>query len=71
MALFSRIFEYLDLVPDVQAPAQPVTVDQSHVRGEVRFEGVEFAYADGAPVLRDLDLTIPAGHQRVGQRHRG
>ena len=31
--------------------------------GEVRFRGVRFAYpnGDGAPVLRDFDLTIPAG----------
>jgi ATP-binding cassette subfamily B protein len=31
-------------------------------RTEIRFEGVTFAYGDdGRPVLRDLDLTIPAG----------
>jgi len=28
---------------------------------EIRFEGVSFAYPGGAPVLRDLNLTIPAG----------
>jgi ATP-binding cassette subfamily B protein len=33
--------------------------------GAVAFRGVHFAYPDGAPVLRGLDLTIPAG-QRVG-----
>ena len=61
MALFSRIFEYLDLVPEVQAPTEPVAVDPSRVRGEVRFEAVEFSYADGSPVLRGVDLTIAAG----------
>ena len=31
-------------------------------RAEIRFEGVSFAYGEGGrPVLRDLDLTIPAG----------
>ena len=30
-------------------------------REEIRFEQVTFGYGDGAPVLRDLDLTIPAG----------
>ena len=30
-------------------------------RGEVRFDGVRFAYVEGAPVLPDLDLTVPAG----------
>lgn len=33
--------------------------------GAVEFRGVRFAYPDGAPVLRGLDLLIPAG-QRVG-----
>jgi subfamily B ATP-binding cassette protein MsbA len=29
--------------------------------GEIRFEGVSFSYRDGIPVLKDLDLTFPAG----------
>ena len=37
------------------APALP-TLD-----GEVRLEGVTFAYDPGRPVLHDVDLTIPAG----------
>ncbi|MGD8215758.1 ABC transporter ATP-binding protein [Aestuariimicrobium sp. Y1814] len=61
MALFSRIFEYLDLTPEVPAPAEPVAINLDEVRGEVRFEGVEFAYADGEPVLRGIDLVIAAG----------
>ncbi|MGA4506941.1 ABC transporter ATP-binding protein [Propionibacteriaceae bacterium G1746] len=61
MALFSRIFEYLDLTPDVAEPVDPVAVDLDAVRGEVRFEGVEFAHADGAPVLSGIDLVITAG----------
>ncbi len=32
----------------------------SRVRGELRFEGVSFAY-DGLPALRGIDLTVPAG----------
>ncbi|HSO68536.1 MAG TPA: ABC transporter ATP-binding protein [Arachnia sp.] len=60
-ALFSRIFEFLDLVPEVQPPAHPVRLDPSAIRGEVRFEGVTFSYGDGAPVLRGIDLAIPAG----------
>ncbi|GAA3320677.1 ABC transporter ATP-binding protein [Arthrobacter ramosus] len=61
MALFSRIFEYLDLAPEITAPARPVPVDPAAVRGEVRFEGVRFAYDGGTEVLLGIDLTLPAG----------
>ncbi|MHA7304512.1 ABC transporter ATP-binding protein [Arthrobacter sp. TMN-49] len=61
MALFSRIFEYLDLVPDIAAPASPVALDPALVRGEVRFENVHFAYDGGPEVLRGIELTLPAG----------
>ncbi|GAA2582441.1 ABC transporter ATP-binding protein [Actinomadura fulvescens] len=58
MALFGRIFEYLDLRPDIEEPAKPTPLTK--VRGEVRFENVGFSY-DGSPALKDLDITIPAG----------
>ncbi|WP_344690437.1 ABC transporter ATP-binding protein [Blastococcus jejuensis] len=62
MALFSRVFEYLDLPVDIDDPAHPVAVDPGTVRGEVRFEGVGFTYPDGArPALTGVDLTVPAG----------
>ncbi|MCX2748322.1 ABC transporter ATP-binding protein [Arthrobacter sp. MI7-26] len=61
MALFSRIFEYLDLAPEITAPAQPVPLDPAAVRGEVRFEGVSFAYDGGTEVLHGIDLALPAG----------
>src|SRR3954465_1771086 len=48
MALFSRVFEYLDLPVDIDDPAHPVAVDPAAVRGEVRFERVGFRYPDGA-----------------------
>ncbi|GAB2905157.1 ABC transporter ATP-binding protein [Neomicrococcus lactis] len=44
MAFFSRIFEYLDLTPDIPEPAKPVYADPETARGEVRFENVSFAY---------------------------
>ncbi|MFI7493890.1 ABC transporter ATP-binding protein [Kocuria sp. M4R2S49] len=61
LAFFSRIFEYLDLEPQIAPPAAPVRLDPATVRGEVRFEGVRYAYEGGADVLRDVDLVLPAG----------
>jgi ATP-binding cassette subfamily B protein len=61
LALFQRIFEYLDLRVDITEPAEPVALDK--VRGEVRFENVGFSYdpAQERPTLDGIDLTVPAG----------
>jgi ATP-binding cassette subfamily B protein len=60
LALFHRIFEYLDLPVDITERENARELD--HVRGEVRFDGVSFAYdVDGPPILEDIDLVVPAG----------
>ncbi|MFH9675077.1 ABC transporter ATP-binding protein [Streptomyces sp. NPDC017405] len=60
LALFQRIFEYLDLPVDISERERPVRLDR--VKGEVRFEDVAFRYDDkGGPVLDGIDLTVPAG----------
>ncbi|MFF8595607.1 ABC transporter ATP-binding protein [Streptomyces sp. NPDC015220] len=60
LALFQRIFEYLDLPIDITERERPVRLDR--IRGEVRFEDVAFRYDDGgAPVLDGIDVTVPAG----------
>ncbi|MFJ3958550.1 ABC transporter ATP-binding protein [Arthrobacter sp. NPDC090010] len=62
MAFFSRIFEWLDLEPEIKEPEHPVSIDLATVRGEVRFEHVDFAYgARDGNILHGVDLTIPAG----------
>ncbi|GAA3196081.1 ABC transporter ATP-binding protein [Actinocorallia longicatena] len=58
-ALFGRIFEYLDLTPDVDEPASPRTLDR--VEGRVRFEDVTFAYGPDAKAIDGLTLDVPAG----------
>jgi len=60
MALFHRIFEYLDLPIDLAERADPVQLHD--IRGEVRFEDVTFGYdEDVAPTLDGIDLDVPAG----------
>jgi ATP-binding cassette, subfamily B, bacterial len=67
LALFDRIFEYLDLPVDIVEAASPVELRPDELLGEVRFEGVSFRYdAAGASeeegwTLRDIDLVVPAG----------
>jgi len=60
LALFGRIFEYLDLPIDiVERPAARALQD---VRGDVRMTDVWFRYAEGAGwTLRDVSAEIPAG----------
>ncbi|WIY81781.1 ABC transporter ATP-binding protein [Propionimicrobium sp. PCR01-08-3] len=63
MALLSRVFEYLDLVPQVPAPGDPVAVDPGEIRGEIRYEHVDYAYPDADRLaLSGFDLQIPAGN---------
>ncbi len=62
LALFARIFEYLDLPVEVDEPARPVSVDMARVTGHVRFENVSFTYPGAdRPALTGIDLDVPAG----------
>jgi ATP-binding cassette subfamily B protein len=62
LALFDRIFEYLDLPVDIVEPSNPVVLDPGELLGEVALEGVGFRYTEGSPwTLRDVDLVVPAG----------
>jgi ATP-binding cassette, subfamily B, bacterial len=62
LALFARIFEYLDLPVDIDDPEHPVPVDPARVLGDVRFEGVTFAYpGSDRNAVTDIDLVAPAG----------
>src|SRR5713226_6422677 len=59
MASSERVFRLLDTQPTIVDPTSPVELP--HVRGEIRFDNVSFAYNEGEWVLRDVDLTISAG----------
>ncbi|WP_462418980.1 ABC transporter ATP-binding protein [Kytococcus sp. Marseille-QA3725] len=72
MALFSRIFEYLDLEPEVAAPADPVELDPASVRGDLRLEAVSFRYEGGdRDAVHELALTVPAGRSVALVGHTG
>jgi ATP-binding cassette, subfamily B, bacterial len=58
-AALEKLSGVLEEVPGVAEPAAPVT--PAAARGRLRFDAVEFSYAEDVPVLPRLDLTIPAG----------
>lgn len=60
LALFQRIFQYLDLPPDVTD--RPDARVLSGVRGAVSFHEVAFAYPGACnPALRDLSFDVEPG----------
>jgi ATP-binding cassette subfamily B protein len=63
LALFDRIFEYLDMPQEIKNAEKPVTLDPKDVRGEVSFSQVGFRYEDTqeAPTLSDITFTAQPG----------
>jgi ATP-binding cassette, subfamily B, bacterial len=64
LALFDRIFEYLDLPVDIVESEHPVELEPDAIVGEVRFEDVSFRYEatdDDTWTVRDIDLVIAPG----------
>jgi ATP-binding cassette subfamily B protein len=63
-----RVFALIDAEPRVHQTGElaPETVD-----GRITFEGVDFEYTEGEPVLRGFDLDIPAGQTIALVGHTG
>ncbi len=56
-----RLFEILNEVPEITSPARVFRVKR--VKGSVDFQHVHFRYKSDIPLLRNLNLKIPAGHR--------
>ncbi|HKK20127.1 MAG TPA: ABC transporter ATP-binding protein [candidate division Zixibacteria bacterium] len=56
MASVDRIFEYLDIQPEIIEAPDPVAL--SDVRGEIRFDNVGFAYGQSGFIVTDLSLHV-------------
>ncbi len=59
LAAMERVFEVLAM--DRDKPDRPDAVDAPRVVHEIRFEGVEFEYRAGRPVVRDFTVIVPGG----------
>lgn len=69
MALFSRIFEFLDLKPEIVEPEYPR--DSEIIDATVTFEHVDFRYDDAALVLDDISFEIAPGTTTALVGHTG
>lgn len=62
MALFSRVFEYLDTDQELPVASNPVKVDPARISGEVELREVSFRYPQATKsTLEKLNLRLPAG----------
>ncbi len=59
MASGSRIFELLDVEPEIID--RPESIKVPRFSGDIRFEGVSFSYEPGIEILHNIDLHIPSG----------
>jgi subfamily B ATP-binding cassette protein MsbA len=60
LAAAQRVFNVMDMEPEiVDRPGARV---METVRGDIEFDGVSFSYGDNIAALREIDLSIPAGH---------
>jgi ATP-binding cassette subfamily B protein/subfamily B ATP-binding cassette protein MsbA len=57
LAAMERVFEVLAMPKD--KPDKPDATPAPEVVREIQFEGVEFEYREGQPVLHDFNVTIP------------
>ena len=63
LALFDRIFEYLDLEPEIKEPEAAVVLTREDVRGRLRFRHVSFGYPRASKPLTmgAAELATDAG----------
>jgi ATP-binding cassette subfamily B protein len=66
LALFDRIFEYLEMDPEIVDAPDAVALDPATVRGHVRFRGVAFRYPAGMPAPAG-EAALPGGPEGPGE----
>lgn len=59
LALFERIFEYLDIEPDIKD--DPKATNVGRLRGDVEFKNVSFSYNENQQILSGINFTIHTG----------
>ena len=66
LALFDRIFEYLEMDPEIVDAPDAVALRPDQVRGHVRFHDVSFRYpTEAVPSSRALEAVAAGGHDHL------
>jgi len=59
LALFDRIFEYLEMQSEISDAPDAVALDPAFLRGQVRFRDVSFQYAKAPTAVTEADDVAP------------
>jgi len=60
MASFTRIFNYLDMEPEIKNDPDAITL--SNPDGSVVFKNVDFAYSEERQILKNINFKLESGH---------
>lgn len=61
MAGFERFVELMQIEPDIQDKAD--AHELTDVNGNIELKDIRFSYSDDAPVLSNINLSVPAGQK--------
>ncbi|MBR0131227.1 MAG: ATP-binding cassette domain-containing protein, partial [Firmicutes bacterium] len=60
MAMFTRIFDYLDMPVEIQSPPDAIVPESCD--GSVKFENVNFSYDGSRQILKNISFELKAGN---------
>ncbi len=61
LALFERVFEYLDLPVEIDERPGALTLDRRLIEGRVEYDDVDFSYEEGRPTLEQISFVADPG----------
>ena len=59
MVSAERVYEIIDTKPSIKDSEN--AIDLTNIKGDIEFKDVSFEYEAGKPILKNINMTIPAG----------